>query len=193
MARPTDIITDYEQTSKYFFHLADVRFKLLALVPSIAGIAVAFLGKAGMGAQAFVIGIFGFIVTVGVIMYDQRNTQIYDTMVRRLKRIEAHMDMELVQNGADHGGPFLDRPGRSYRLFGILMWHDRGLTIIYSAAISAWTYLIVYGFIDILALSSTKLKIVVSLVLAVIVFLLFFKQLIRNDHPTDTHQSQPKD
>ena len=44
------------------------------------------------------------------------------------------------------GGLFSDRPGRTLRLFGVLpVDRDAGLSLVYSAAIAGWTYLLRVG------------------------------------------------
>ena len=72
---------------------------------------------------------------LGIIVYDQRNTQIHDAMQKHAKTLEALLGLEpLDDTKKGRGGAFLDRPGRNLRLFGILlMWHDRGLALICSS------------------------------------------------------------
>jgi hypothetical protein len=40
MTEDEKIRLDYERTAQYFFHLADVRFRLLALLPVVSGTAL---------------------------------------------------------------------------------------------------------------------------------------------------------
>ncbi|MCB9354237.1 MAG: hypothetical protein H6575_06690 [Lewinellaceae bacterium] len=79
---------DYENTLKYIFHLSDIRFKLLGLVPFATGIAFSFSEEKGIPVNSFVIGFLGLIVTVGIIFYDQRNTEIYNGLIGRAKDLE---------------------------------------------------------------------------------------------------------
>ena len=147
---------DYAATREYFYHLAETRFKLLAFVPTITGLAVTLLARSSSSLVMFGVGVFGWLVSLGIIFYDQRNTQIYDTMVFRAKSLEVMIGLpNLTAHFYPHrsamsedkrgskkwkrGGPFLDRPPRSIRLFGCgdrskeshlecggwpKMWHD---------------------------------------------------------------------
>ena len=66
----------------------DVRLKLLALVPTLCGAAVFVLTRAGLKAGAgpssstsellvvLVVGLFGFLATLGITLYDQRNSEL---------------------------------------------------------------------------------------------------------------------
>jgi hypothetical protein len=71
---------DYEQTTHYFHELHNVRFHLLALVPIVTGAAIGFLDDATSGPKVLAIGILGFLVTLRLVIYDQRNTLLYDSM-----------------------------------------------------------------------------------------------------------------
>jgi hypothetical protein len=152
---------DYEHTLKYLFELAGVRFKLLAIVPVVTGLAIGKVDPDLTPGLGLAIGLFGFVVTLGLVFYDERNTQIYDAMQLRAKTLEAFIGFpvsrirryERTEWDSDKGtlvtrvfvfkrsGPLLDRPPRSLRFFGLLVWHDRGIALVYSAALAAWAYL----------------------------------------------------
>jgi len=159
---------DYKATREYFYHLAETRFKLLAFVPTITGLAVTLLARSASSQVMFGVGVFGWLVSLGIIFYDQRNTQIYDTMVFRAKSLEVMIGLPALTSHFcperqtwGRGGPFLDRPPRSLRLIrctrkkeleshleskGLFeMWHDGGLALIYGAAMAAWTWLAAAG------------------------------------------------
>jgi len=159
----TKLLADYEQTAKYFFDLAATRFKLLAFVPTITGTVIGTLfgtWPQKPGLFAFV-GAFGFIVSLGILFYDQRNTQIYDLMVLRAQCLEVLLGFPALTNHLYRtrecwrfGGAFLDRPPRSLWLvpiwpskgLGIVrMWNDRGLALIYSTVLAGWTLLFTTG------------------------------------------------
>src|SRR5260370_28466964 len=95
MEREEKLKLDYTETAKYFHALADVRFKLLALVPLITGAAVGIL-QTQKPELVIPVSIFGLLVTVGVIFYDQRNSQIYNAMQRRAKSLEALLKFNTV-------------------------------------------------------------------------------------------------
>lgn len=99
----------HDQLCESFRQLTDVRFKLLALVPSISGTAIALISKdldvfREAPLPRAVVAILGFIVTLGIVFYDQRNSQIYNALVRRGKALERDLGID---------GPFSQRPGRS--------------------------------------------------------------------------------
>lgn len=178
------LLLDYETTVKYFLALADTRFRLLALVPTITGIAVALLARNPDPLFVLPIGLLGFFATIGIIFYDQRNTTLYDAAQLRLKSLEALLEFralhDLEQDPRDRkafGGSFLGRPGRGLKLFGFIpMWHDLGLDIVYSAALGAWSFLIV--------VSLTKNPVVLVVVPIAIAVLLLWG-LLKLDNPTD--------
>ncbi len=181
---------DYEQTTLYHHKLHDVRFKLLALVPIATGAAIGLIDKIGSGPKMLVIGVLGFFVTLGVTIYDQRNTQIYDAMQKRAKTLETLLDFKPLDENKNRGGAFLDRPDRGRRLFGfLLMWHDRALAIIYAAAFGGWTYLVVEGFIQSIGAIDHKFSVFGRIIIPVLVFILFLRALHEFDDPTDTPDS----
>ncbi len=56
---------DYDQATELIRALMDVRFKLLALVPTFAGAAVAFLGSHRAAAELLALGLLGLLATSG--------------------------------------------------------------------------------------------------------------------------------
>jgi hypothetical protein len=109
-------VADYESTVAYFKELHETRFRLLALLPIAAGAAVALIPEAASAAQQLAIGVFGFAITVGLTIYDQRNTLIYNRLVRRAKLLERLLDFPpLIRPSgalAPTGGAFTDRAPR---------------------------------------------------------------------------------
>lgn len=137
---------DYEHTLQQFAMLADIRFKLLAFVPVLAGAAIAFLGQTATPETALAVGLLGFIVTIGITFYDIRNTQFYDSIVHRARWLEALLDLPICTEGKLTGGLFNERPGRALKFLGIVtIWHDRGLAMVYGAALGGWALIIAYS------------------------------------------------
>ena len=137
---------DYDQTNDLLRTLTDVRFKLLAIVPTLAGAAVAFIGRGGSAAEILSVGAVGLIATLGLVLYEIRNTQIYDYAVRRASELESRLGMASLAGGDAPGGLFADRPGHSVRVFGIgVAGHDHALAYVYGAAIAGWAYLVAWG------------------------------------------------
>jgi hypothetical protein len=146
-AEATDLLRlDYQQTIGLLAGISDVRVKLLALVPTLSGAAVAVLGRPSSTAELLAVGLIGLIATLGVLLYELRNTQLYDYGLRRAQWLERELGLGSMPGGETPGGLFSDRPGRTLRLFGVLpVDRDAGLGLVYSAAIAGWTYLCAWG------------------------------------------------
>lgn len=137
---------DYDQTTDLIRTLTDVRFKLLAFVPTISGAAVALLSHGRSSAELLAVGIVGLAATLGIVVYELRNTQVYDYAVLRAQQLEALLGFVSVFHVKETGGLFSERPGRSVRIFGLAaVGHDRGLSLVYSASLGGWTYLVAWG------------------------------------------------
>lgn len=138
---------DYELTSSNFSMLADIRLKLLALIPTIAGVALGF-AKSEDGAipELQALGILGFIATSGVILYELRNTQLYDATLQRMRVLEGQLRFKSTRSTSKGpGGVHLDRPPRSHVFVGLPVVHDFGLGLIYGSALGAWAFVISLG------------------------------------------------
>lgn len=136
---------DYQQTTDMLRSLTDVRFKLLALVPTLSGAAVAVLGHPGSAAELLAIGLLGLIATLGILLYELRNTQLSEYGMRRARQIEAQLGLGGTGPGVA-GGLFSERPTQTLRLFGLApIDRDRGLALVYGAALAGWTYLVAWG------------------------------------------------
>lgn len=146
---------DYQIAVDQFKMLADIRFKLLAFVPTIAGAAIAFLTEIATHETALAVGLLGFIVTIGIIFYDIRNTQFYDAAIHRAKWLEALLELPVVtelepvpieqqkESQASIGGLFNERPRQKLKFFRMIdIWHDRGLGLVYGSALGGWVYII---------------------------------------------------
>lgn len=147
--------TDYEQTAAYFRELHETRFKLLALLPIAVGAAIAVLPEHTSPMQQMALGALGLVITIGLTIYDQRNTMIYDRLVRRAQLLERLMKFPPVQLGPGErdrmwGGAFKDRPERRHllkteRIAIPLIWHDLGLSIVYAATLAGWAFILTDG------------------------------------------------
>jgi hypothetical protein len=127
---------DYEQTTQLMRTLADIRFKLLAFVPTVAGASVGLLGHGSSAAELLAVGLLGLAATLGILLYELRNSQILDAVVERASALERELGL----------GLFGDRPRRMPTLFGLVAARpDRGLGLVYGAALAGWTYLVVWG------------------------------------------------
>ncbi len=137
---------DYEQTTQYLRTLIDVRFKLLAFVPTVSGIAVAIVGRPRPAAELLGVGVLGLLATLGVFVYELRNTQLSGTLIRRAAELERQLQLPSASHGQGSGGLYTERPGITVQLLGFLpVSHGLGLALVYSAAIGGWSYLVAWG------------------------------------------------
>ena len=132
---------EYEQTLQLVHSLTDVRFKLLAFVPTVAGFGVGFFGKARPAAELLAVGLIGLAATIGIFVYELRNSQIYTGAVRRARELEGTLEMP-----AGPGSLLTEHRGPAARLFGLFAaWQSRGVAIVYGAALGGWMYLFAWG------------------------------------------------
>ena len=142
---------DYGQTTDLLRSLTDVRFKLLALVPTLSGIAVALLGRPRPAAELLGVGLLGLVATLGVLVYDLRNTQVYDYALQRAGELEARLGIaspfaDSQLRGSQPGGLYAERPEATVRPFGIpAATYDCALALVYGAALAGWSYLVAWG------------------------------------------------
>ncbi len=127
---------DYEQTTQLMRTLTDIRFKLLAFVPTIAGATVGLVGRSEPTSVLLAVGTLGLAATLGILLYELRNAQLFDAVVSRASTLEQKLGL----------GLFRERPRQVMTLFGMLeARHDRGLGLVYGGALAGWTYLFAWG------------------------------------------------
>lgn len=117
---------EYAETTDLLRTLTDVRFKLLAFTPTIAGAAVALLGRGSKPAELLAVGAVGWAATVGILVYELHNTEVYEYALAHAEVLEKRLGLRL----------FTARPHHA---------HDRPLAIVYAVALGAWTYLLAWG------------------------------------------------
>lgn len=150
---------EYAEINNNIRFLADVRFKLLALLPVLGGAAVFVLAKSGLEAGrpatasmgelliVVLISTFGFLATLGIALYDQRNSQLYNALIHRAKYLEKESQLQIAPGGlrqTDCGGQFNERPDKRRRLI-LVAGHDLGLALIYGPLLSAWSFPALYA------------------------------------------------
>ena len=134
---------EYMATLDAFWRLGDFRFRLLALLPPLTALGVGLLTVdvatfTSAPIPRLLIALLGFVVTLGIIFYDQRNSQLYAGLAAQAKQLES----AIMSSGGVLGG----RPPRTNRLFGLFkIWHDRGLALIYAATLGAWSFPVVFA------------------------------------------------
>lgn len=174
----TDLLKlDYQQTTDMLKSLTDIRFKLLALVPSLSGATVAVIGRPGSAAILLSVGLLGLVATLGVLFYELRSTQLAEYAMRRARHIEAQLGLHAIGGEQGPGGPFSERPGQPLRLLGITpINRDGALALVYGAALAGWTYLVAWGAPDALDAGSSRK---IGAVIGVVAGLLVIAEVIR--------------
>jgi hypothetical protein len=107
--------------------LVDVRFKLLALVPAVSGVAIAkLIEKSDTSSWLALAAVAGLFVTLGIFVYDRRNSALHDDLISRGRRIESELGVST--------GLFLGRreEPRPY------LRHDAALYLVYGTVAAAW-------------------------------------------------------
>ena len=67
---------EYDRSVALFRDLTDIRFKLLALVPTLSGAAVGLLRAGQSPVTLLAVGVLGLAATGGVLVYELRNSEI---------------------------------------------------------------------------------------------------------------------
>jgi hypothetical protein len=175
--RTEDLRLDYNETTDLMRGLTDVRFKLVAFVPTISGAAIAILGHGRSTSELLAVGMLGLVATVGIVIFDLRNTQLLDYAVLRAQILEEKLGLVSIFEPGRSGGLFSERPGRDLRVFGLAgVGHDRGLALVYSAAIGGWCYIVAWGALRALDVGDARqLGGVVGVVGAVVVLVEFVR------------------
>lgn len=126
----------YDQVCQTWRALLDTRFKLLGLIPFVTvAVLVVVIPKSGsedhlQGPDALLVGLVGLLATVGLLIYEIRNSVLYDDLISRGRRIEAELGLT--------NGVFLGRPGPKTKLFS----HTPAIALIYLGAVIGWLYVI---------------------------------------------------
>jgi hypothetical protein len=134
---------DYERVLDQFKVLAEIRFKLLAFLPTVSGTAVALLTTREVDrAEQVAIAVLGLTVTLAIFAYDQRNTQHYNRLAGRAEFLEGKRLKLLNPDSPDEpGGMMLERNVvPRHFLFLVPMKHDRALGIVYAVVAGAWAF-----------------------------------------------------
>jgi hypothetical protein len=82
---------DYDQTTQVLRLLTDIRFKLIAFVPTIAAFSAGLFGKPRPTVEQLAIGLLGMTVTLGILVYELRNSQIYAAAAKRAEDLERQL------------------------------------------------------------------------------------------------------
>lgn len=120
---------EYDRAAALLRDLAETRFRLLALVPTLAGAVVALVPAKSTGVELLAIGLLGLAATGGVLLYELRNGEIASTAAARV----AALERQLLA-----GGPLV---GQARGVVSQTM----GVALVYGAALAGWGYLVAWG------------------------------------------------
>lgn len=195
---PDPLLTfDYGQTSQNFRALAEIRFKLLALVPALSGAAIALLAEKIQGRDAaiqpeaiLVVGLLGFCVTLGVTFDNLRNSQISYAVFLRLQMLERALYMPARDSspkpGGQHGGQYREGPGPSLWFFALFkICHKSALAMVYGTVLGAWLFPIAYAGLQ-LSRAATERNLLVAVGVAAVGTLGFVLELHRLNNVVPT-------
>lgn len=126
----------YGEINNNWRQLVDVRFKLLGLVPVVSATILISLFNYGNDNKLSplaktCIALFGFIITYALQVYDKRNTELYNDLISRAKKIEEELGIET--------GQFLGRLKSKNSI-----QHDIALKFIYTTCFLSWLVAILY-------------------------------------------------
>jgi hypothetical protein len=177
---------DYEETNRHYRMLADIRFKLLAFVPTASGAALALISASAAPELSLAMGLLGLFVMLGIMIYEIRNTQFYDAAVHRAKWLEVLLELPVCARGKQAGGLFNERPQRPTLFWKVKLWHDLGLALVYGAALGGWIYLTIDSISILADMRTPSVSVLLSMGLAFLAMRAFLRLGGRNKpQPTE--------
>jgi hypothetical protein len=157
--------------------MTDIRFRCLVFVTAVIAIANALLPGTGDPATRIGLAAVGFITTLGITVYELRNSQLYEAAIHRAKFIEQELGLLHSEWIGRHSGLFGERPPYveksewqrlgpdkrtpeemsrlQLRFAWVPVKHDRGLALIYAGALAGWAYLVANGVLSLPAPSAS--------------------------------------
>jgi hypothetical protein len=163
---------EHDRAVAIFRDLTDIRFKLLALVPTLSGAAVGLLKGEQAPVTLLAVGLLGLSATLGVLVYELRNSEIRQGAAQRIGELERELFVQPLVTRRPKGAP---------RLFGMLtLEHSLGLALVYGAALAGWAYLVAWGA---LAASDAGHARQIGVAIGAVFGLLVLQQVLRIDGP----------
>jgi len=173
--RKAALRADYVTTVDLVKLLSDIRFRCLTFVTAVIAIANALLPNNAPSGTKITFALVGFMTTLGIAVYELRNSQLYEWAIHRAKVLERELGVERISNKT-HPGLFNERPPyvsdcvgsnlrpdwktqegerpKWMRYVFVIVKHDQGLALIYGGVLAGWFYLIVYGISSLIASQS---------------------------------------
>jgi len=125
----------YDQICDQYRDLADTRFKLLGLLPAVSVIVWTQLFKEellNLPSLGLIIALLGLAVSIGIYIYNERNNELYNDLIRRGRKIEEELKI--------HTGLFRGRR-RPHRE---MINHGRGTSLIYWSVFIGWFVIVLW-------------------------------------------------
>jgi hypothetical protein len=161
---------DYQVTVDLVKLLSDIRFRCLVFVTAVIAVANALLPGTGDPGTRVALGLVGFLATLGITVYELRNSQLYEAASHRAKVLETHLGVVRAASLSERAGgvfnerePYVNgdmwkklspteradlrkkREAPLMRFWFVKVKHDHGLALIYGAALGGWVYLVADG------------------------------------------------
>ena len=166
-AESSTLLDDYKVTVDMIKLFTDIRFRCLVFVTSITAIAIALLPGTVDSATRIAIGLVGLLATLGIAVYELRNSQLYEAASHRAKELERLLGMVSTTENVKKQGLFGERPKyvkdiktnedvnemladcrKSMPFLLVEVKHDRGLALIYGAVLGGWVFLVADGLLS---------------------------------------------
>ena len=100
------LMADYQTTVDVVKLFSDIRFRCLAFVTAIITIANALIPGTGNPGTRIALGIVGLVATLGITIYDLRNSQLYDAAIHRAKDLERRLGLNSATRNWEKEGCF---------------------------------------------------------------------------------------
>jgi hypothetical protein len=167
---PVALQADYQSTVEVIKLLSDIRFRCLVFVTTVIALVNALVPGVGNHGTRITVGFVGFFTTLGIAVYELRNSQFYESAIHRAKVLERRLKRIKSGGISNQGGLFNERPpyvekeygeslsyqpdetelkGKWMRFLFVRVKHDVGLALIYGAVLGGWVYIFVEGVLSI--------------------------------------------
>jgi hypothetical protein len=127
------LLAEYGEVCSNFRELTEIRFKLLAFLPIAAAASTALADNEDLSSGgALPLFMFGLVATLGLIVYNARNDQLYNELVSRAAAIEREV-------GLPDGG-FANRLQPWLKIGFARVSHGVGVAFIYVSSLALWLF-----------------------------------------------------
>jgi hypothetical protein len=130
MANQLDVIlAEYQRAIDERKMYVDIRFKLLAFVPTVTAVGVTVAKD--FPSVRLVVAVIGLVTTFSVVVYEMRNTQLHDL---------ASHTVNMIRQWLGFDNAVLPYRKERHKLLGkLFVQHDVAIALIYGACIAAWS------------------------------------------------------